>query len=242
MLDINNLPPVINMVQYNVTKEQYLEMVKNGEDVSMARKNAIPAPSAKFFPNDVVITYKVEAVVKTIENLNKKTVKYRFNAGKNKEQSPFRQAVAKLDEASFLGWTLYELGFISSSMAVQGLTEIIADKGLLDVTPNMLSTSDDSLSFKMDTVGDMNIGDIVAFDISSPNDNYGIYLGNGRVYMLTEGMSENSDAGFRYLYTVSDEGVPNTPTSLLDSFNGSIYRYEKLSDDIYSDYNKGLGI
>lgn len=243
MLNPNEpIPDVIDMGAYPVTKERYLEMVKNGEDVSSATPMKWPGSTATYFPGDINGTDIVDGIIDTLDKLVEKKTSYMFGEGKDSSVSPYEQNPVYLDEASFAGWTLYELGIINSEEATHTLPTILGSSKLVDVTPVNKSTSSDTDNFKLEIVEKAQVGDLLLFDKYSPNDNVGFYMGSGRVYTQNEGMTTESDTGMSMLYMLSEDGQKYEPTSVLQSFNGTILRPKDFNHDVVEYYYKGLGI
>jgi hypothetical protein len=241
MLDKNKpIPEIINMGQYPITKAEYLQMVANGEDVSMASDMIDPKPSATKFQNDVVVSSVIDDLRERLLKLSNLNTRYLYNSGKDEQVSPYTQIPAFLDEASFLGWTLYELGAIGSSKAILDFDEILKLKELTNVTPVEISTSSDSSTFKMEIVNKAHIGDIMMFDKNSPNDSVGFYMGAGQIFIQRTNITPTSDTGMAMLYMLDDDGYNYDPTSVLDDFNGTIYRISEYNGEGFNYYSEGI--
>ena len=163
------------------------------------------------------------------------TIKYEYGAGHDSiTSSPMSKKSAKVDETAFIGWSLYELGLISSAEAVEPLETILTTDNFLFISD--MSTSSDTTNYKLSLLNEKILyGDILMFDTNKPNGTAGIYTNNDQVLMLVPS-SNTTDVTEINLYETFEDGT-KVATDWLDRFNGGIYRPKILNGEGYTWYN-----
>lgn len=229
--------------QTSITKLEYLELYSQGVDLSSVRLpgslGAVSSAEGKDPSKDMsTIMSKLKAILERIIDQDELKVKYRYNSGRDSsEYSPLQNLSSELDETAFIGWLLYELGFISSDEATMDLDSMLSDDKFDSV--GELATSDDTIESKLDTIKkDMLYGDIIMFDIGKPNALAGLYINSGQFVTLVPGKG-NTDVSVENLYTKFESGEL-VPTVWLDRFNGTIYRPKLLNRKEYVWYNSTI--
>ena len=229
--------------QKPITKLEYLELERQGADLSSVRLPGSPGAVSSAGNQDPekdmsMVMDKLQAIIEKIINPDEIKVKYRYNSGRTStEYSPLQKLSTELDETAFIGWLLYELGFISSEDAIHDLTTMLSTDKFDSVGD--LSTSDDTLDSKLDTIkGELLYGDVIMFDIGNPNALAGIYVNSGNFVTLVPSNNE-TDASVEALYDTFESGEL-VPTVWLDRFNGTIYRPKLLNREEYVWYNSTI--
>lgn len=229
--------------QHAITKLEYLELERKGVDLSSVRlpgeQGAVSSAGNQDPSKDMsTVMDKLQSIVERVVDPEQITVKYRYNSGREStEYSPLQKLSSELDETAFIGWLLYELGFISSEGATMDLTDMLSDDKFDSI--GALATSDDTVDSKLDTTkNDMLYGDIIMFDIGKPNALAGLYVNSGQFVTLVPSNNE-TDVSIEDLYTKFESGEL-VPTEWLDRFNGTIYRPKLLNREEYIWYNSTI--
>ena len=183
--------------------------------------------------SDTMDSYK--EIIEKLLDPTQITLKYEYNAGHdNITVSPMSKKSAKVDETAFIGWTLYELGLISSTEAVESLETMLTTDNFLFISD--MSTSSDTTNYKLTLLNDQVLyGDILMFDTNKPNGTAGIYTNNDQVIMLVPS-GNTTDVTEINLYETFEDGT-KVATDWLDRFNGGIYRPKILNGEGYTWYN-----
>lgn len=228
--------------QVPITKEEYLQMARDGVDLSIVHAqgedNAVPSVSKEPDDNDMdIIMSSIQTRLEELSDASKTKVEYEYNSGHdNTEVSPYSKGVAKLDEDSFLGWTSYELGYISSDLAID-TTDIILSSGSFEYIGEETTSSDTSDYKRSLFISEINIGDIIMFDTNKPDGLSGFYLGAGNFVTLYPGAG--SDVSIQSVMTTMDDGE-TIYTEWMDRFNGNVYRAKRISGGGYEWYNSTI--
>ena len=229
--------------QIPITKLEYLKLASQGVDLSTVRlpgsDGAVSSADGQDPSKDMSrVMGKLKAIVDKISDPDELTVKYRYNSGREStEYSPLQKLSSELDETAFMGWLLYELGFVSSDDATKNLEDMLSDDKFDSV--GELATSDDTTDSKLDTIKkDMLYGDVIMFDIGKNNALAGLYVNSGQFVTLVPGNKE-TDVSIENLYTRFESGEL-VPTVWLDRFNGTIYRPKLLNRKEYVWYNSTI--
>lgn len=229
--------------QTPITKLEYLELYNKGVDLSSVRlpgsEGSVSSAESQEPDRDMSsVMNKLQAIVEKIVDPDEIKVKYRYNSGRNStEYSPLQKLSSELDETAFIGWLLYELGFVSSDGAVRDLEEMLSDDKFDSI--GSLATSDDTADSKLDTIkNDMLYGDIIMFDNGKRNALAGLYVNSGQFVTLVPS-NEKTDVSVEKLYTKFESGEL-VPTVWLDRFNGTIYRPKLLNRKEYVWYNSTI--
>ena len=234
--------------QVPITKEDYLKLESDGADLSGvvpdAQAPSHATPSA--YPTDKDKTMSaymrdLQNIMEGLYNNQQVVAKYEYNAGHDTaEVSPFSKLNFYLDENSFLGWSSYELGYISSSKAI-GTQDEILNLDDFDFIGEE-TTSADTETFKMSLINDSLLyGDIILFDKGRrENALAGFYIGDGAFITLVPGQEDgHSDIISQRLYERMEDGNVIT-TPWLKEFNGNIYRSKVLNREEFVWYNSTI--
>ena len=229
--------------QIPITKLEYLELYNQGVDLSSVRLPGSPGAVSSAEGQDPskdmsTVMNKLQAIVERVVDPDEITVKYRYKSGRDSsEYSPLQKLSSELDETAFIGWLLYELGFISSDEATMDLDSMLSEDKFDSV--GELATSDDTVESKLDTIKkDMLYGDVIMFDIGKHNALAGLYINSGKFVTLVPS-KEDTDVSVENLYTKFESGEL-VPTVWLDRFNGTIYRPKLLNRKEYVWYNSTI--
>lgn len=229
--------------QIPITKLEYLELYNQGVDLSSVRLPGSPGAVSSAEGQDPskdmsTVMSKLKAIVERIIDLDEIRVKYRYNSGRDSsEYSPLQKLSSELDETAFIGWLLYELGFVSSDEATMDLDSMLSEDKFDSV--GELATSDDTVESKLDTIKkDMLYGDVIMFDIGKPNALAGLYINSGQFVTLVPSKGI-TDVSVENLYTKFESGEL-VPTVWLERFNGTIYRPKLLNRKEYVWYNSTI--
>ena len=229
--------------QIPITKLEYLELYNQGVDLSSVRLPGSPGAVSSAEGQDPskdmsTVMSKLKAIVERIIDPDEIRVKYRYNSGRDSsEYSPLQKLSSELDETAFIGWLLYELGFVSSDEATMDLDSMLSEDKFDSV--GELATSDDTVESKLDTIKkDMLYGDVIMFDIGKHNALAGLYTNSGKFVTLVPS-KEDTDVSVESLYTKFESGEL-VPTVWLDRLNGTIYRPKLLNRKEYVWYNSTI--
>ena len=229
--------------QISITKLEYLELYNQGVDLSSVRlpgsQGAVSSADGQDPSKDMsTVMNKLQSIVDKVTDPEELKVKYRYNSGRDSsEYSPLQKLSSELDETAFIGWLLYELGFVSSDEATMDLDSMLSNDKFDSI--GELATSDDTIESKMDTIKrDMLYGDVIMFDIGKHNALAGLYINSGQFVTLVPS-KEETDVSVENLYTKFESGEI-VPTVWLDRFNGTIYRPKLLNRKEYVWYNSTI--
>lgn len=238
-LDINNLPDDILFGQIFITKEEYLEKLRNGEDVSSAGKSAGIVPD---LDNSTDLSGIFENDYNYIQKLISDDFKsrFKFKSGHNSDINPLTvDGVSKIDDSSLVGWTLFNLGNPDwyEDDAILLPEDLYLTNKLETINPS--ATASDSINAKLEILDDAHFLDILFFDTYQRNGEVGLYLGNGELLTVKESDNDN-DIFIENLWSYNDLGY-KVYSDYTANFNGTVRRPKKYNSGDFKWYLDTIG-
>lgn len=215
------LPEMIPMGQYAISKKEYLEMLQEGTLPNGVGHYLSPsAYNVSGLDTGEAVSDKYDRLKNKLNDLlSLDNIEFQIRAGHDYSINPFDQNPSIMDDSAMVGWVYLELGLAgwTSIDAVMTVDELSKTDKLLDVTAN--TTSSDSVMSKVKYLTSAQIGDLLFFDTYTRNSMVGIYMGDGLVLTLDDtGVSQHP------LWIYSDKTFDFTGGPMMEYFNGRVRR------------------